>query len=533
MNIPSAQNGSAFPSKDAERPVWQTGLVSVLAAALVGFLFYYLLPAAELEWPGNLMSGMNIIFLSVLLIAGYAYLEFLKYSHKHPQDFLLFLSLAGPCIIFSAILGHEVGVNPHPTPLIAALTLLPMGLMLWKKVPELYARYPYIRAISIYTGMVMLYFFFYHNNFAASQTATAASQGLDGNQSQHSILFFDGIYQFFICCAGVYIVGQARDFMKLFGRFNTCLSIFAIASSVIPLFFFLTAQRFGIYLEGLFRFSGIYYHPNLNALYLDFISLYLLGIALYYRTWTKRSFLLPGLGSFFALVGSLFSMSKTSLFSYAVLLVALLFAYMLLNNISLKRLIGFVLTFAFACFLLSIIVNALTDGMLLTTLLSRFEDNGSLEWRLKLWGEIMDGFDVRTLLFGNGLGTAVPKVIGMRFHVAGDMPDANALNMHNTVLQNVYELGLLGLSSLVGIGFAILDPLRLVKNHDARNKKELYFLISLQAIITLFYLAYLLVNFNSYIYASIYWLITSVLYAVIIKRFWALHHATPLEGYHE
>jgi O-antigen ligase len=491
--------------------------VILILTAMLSLISFWGLPELGIDTVANILNPFNLIKLLLMGSMAYFYLEFLLLAKRKQTIFLLFAAIGAPLLMFTGIFARQFGLNVHATLLVTGLVFIPMGFIAIPAIPEMLRKYPFIRFLGIFTLVVIYCYFFHKINYAPPQSIMASAQGLDENKNLSDLLFYDTIFQFLICALVIYVIGRARNYTQLFYRFNTCISVFSIVISIIPLYFFLTTKQFGVTLEGIFRFSGIFPHPNYNAVFLGLLSLYLLGIYLAQKSWSPQTSLLPISAGLITLLASLFSLAKTSISSYIALLSILVFVYLILNKVKLRHIVGMVVKTLVVSILLFFVINILSGNVWTDLLLARYQSVDSMDWRLKLWQQVIYGLDIQTLLFGNGLASSTQKVNELLYHAKGSTESAS-LVIHNIFLQNLFEFGFIGLTQILAMFSFFLDPFTSVRHFQPEKKSELLFLIALQFVLTAFYLIYLCFNINSYIYSSIYWVISSALYIYIIKR---------------
>lgn len=235
---------------------------------------------------------------------------------------------------------------------------------------------------------------------------------------------------FVIVCTCIYLRKYSPE--RIFKFF----AIFVIICCVLAIFQRITGIG-TVFLDGAKRVQGLLGHPNAFAF---LINLYFpVGIYKYICSDAikeKRFWLISLIISFLGLV---LSLSKTSFLLFAIMLF-IMFLFLPLKHkskIIFASVMGSILLIAVA-FLFNI--NILNE------IIMRFSNTSSWEWRLRIWGYMVHGFDLTSIFIGNGIGTA-------KFYLMGI--DAGLQTIpHNIYLQMLFEYGILG--SLYYIPFYVL-----------------------------------------------------------------------------
>jgi O-antigen ligase len=240
-------------------------------------------------------------------------------------------------------------------------------------------------------------------------------------------LFFE---IFIIFCAYREIKAGQAD--RLFRQVNW----FILFNSGIAFFQRLTGIGLAV-IEGVPRVGGLVGHPNclafLNVLYLPF-GIYQLLQA---KTPSQRNFWLMGVIT--ATAALLLTLCKNVILT---MVLQYLILFLFLPKQSKIRCVSIVLAFVG----ITLSANFIFNLGLMNLILERFANNDSMEWRLKIWGYLLNNIDLSSLFTGHGVnaGKAVIRMAGTT--------ETNFI--HNIYLQLLYEYGLTGLLFL----FAFLQP---------------------------------------------------------------------------
>lgn len=511
-------NSNSWPH-NGQSPAWWHYLKTILLVITVWFVASIALPLAGLSQFKTLVEPLNLFKLALIAIGGYYYYEFLVYFLKKTEILLIYATTITPLIMFAGLITRIAGVDIHCSSIVITLILIPAVLFAIKAIPTLLQRYRFFMLLTIFTSIAGLYFFVYKIDFAIPLTIQMASQGVQANKSMSENFMLDAVYQFFMVAMALQAMRVTRDFRKLFHWFNVSLSLYTLITAIIPLGVFVGFKRLGLNLEGIFRFMGIYPHPNYNAFYLGIISLYLLGIGLYFLK--KKNASSPMLffsSSAVAFLTSLFSLAKANLFMHVVCAGLIILAYLMSERMNVLKIVKFAAGATFLGGAILALINALTGGAWFEQLANRIDSQQSLIWRLNLWKFYLIDFDTITIIFGHGLASSIQKAYAILFSDV-NMPITSVVS-HNIFIQNIYEFGLFGLTQIMAMACFSLDLTKdiLSKNIPAPLKRDLRFLTILQAVIFLYVIVYLCFNIGAFIYAVLYWIPCTILYMYVQRQ---------------
>jgi len=253
------------------------------------------------------------------------------------------------------------------------------------------------------------------------------------------------LYKFFIL---IFILGLTYICFKenkqraYFNWFNS----FIIINAIVTIFQRLTG--FGLLIvEGVPRPPGLMTHSNSTG----FLVNIFLPLAVYCyikaKTKTNKFFWLTGI--ILGILSLLLTFSKAA---YLIFATQLGFLFLFLP---LKNKVKFILSFI-SLSVIVILLDIVMGLSLAEYVVDRFNNQDSFEWRLKVWGYLMDNLKGAAIIAGNGINSSLYYLMQVNY---GDSPFP-----HNLYIQMLYEYGLTGFFYIIGLIFAGIKLLNIYFN---------------------------------------------------------------------
>jgi O-antigen ligase len=512
--ISSGSNGVL--KADLKYYAWLVGLT-----ALFGLLIFGWLPGLGIGLPMKLFGYKALLLAMAGVAGGVLYVEYLGYWRRRPEFFLIF------CTIFPVLwnyLGEQliaVGISLRGTLLLFPLVIVPALLVVGRSGIATIRAFPFLKLLSVFLAWTTLLFLFHNINYQPPISANLTAIGVSRYNDFGSLFLYSVFFEFVCAVAAAWLVSRTPDHRAFFERFNQVLALFTLAISIIPVIVFpLGGAR--IMLEGVWRSTGIFTHPNINAFYLSFLSLYFLGVFLAGVHRSRKSGLLLLSAAVTAGIAILFTFSKTVLFGHLVALAVLLLIHAGTRG-SLRKMLVSSAVLLGAGALLLICVDALSGNEVSRTLFGRLENSRSLDWRLDLWGRLMTDMHAGAWLFGNGLTAAYQRVYEW-LYLDSNPELMVSMQPHNIMIHFVYEMGLLGLAYTLALLRLAVSPTKLPPT--LKGGKNNLLLRSLPVLLFGVYILYY--SFNNYdlISGGLLWIVMSVL-VVYQQRETAFQQALP------
>lgn len=497
--------------------------------ALFGLLIYGLLPGFGVGLPLKLFGYKTLLMAIAGLAGGVFYIEYLGYWRRRPQHFLIF------CAIFPLVwlyLGEQLiakGINLRGTLLLFPLIIIPALLTVGRDWKTTILQFPFLKLLFVFLAWTAFLFVFHNVNYQPPISANLTAMDTSRYNDFASLFLYSVFFEFVCAALAAWLMNRIPNYKAFFERFNQVLALFTLAISIVPVILYpLGGAR--IMLEGVWRSTGIFTHPNINAFYLSFLGLYFLGLFLAGTYRTRKNGLILLAAGISSAVALLITFSKTVLFGHMAALILLLLIYAGTRG-SLRRMLvsGAVVLAAGAVVLLC--ADAFFGNELSRTFFARLENSRSLDWRLDVWTRLMADMHAGTWLIGNGLTSAYQRVYEMLF--LDSNPELMvSMQPHNIMIHFVYEMGLLGLTYVLSLLCLCLNPRRIDRTETELAESQAKsphldgrsLLRSLSPLLFGVYLIYFSFNNYNLIIGGLLWIMMSVLY-VYQRRDATFHQA--------
>jgi len=219
------------------------------------------------------------------------------------------------------------------------------------------------------------------------------------------------------------------------------INLFIVLNSLVGIVQKLTGIGL-IYADGVYRITGLIGSTN-GLGFLINIHL-ILTFYMFINAKSKKEKELIILSILISVLALILTLSKTS---YLIFIVTLFGLFLMLPS---KAQIKLFVSSLFATIIL-IIINYAFNLNFIESIIHRFNDNNSFEWRVKIWNYLLYKINSLTFFIGNGFNSSTNYLLNIN---PGDSPYA-----HNLYLELFYEYGVWGLFycfSYILIGFNIL-----------------------------------------------------------------------------
>lgn len=333
----------------------------VLFASLVLYTFFIHLSQKMLGFNGLALSLGLLLFIALTpLVYG-----------RYKLLLTLWIVVVPFFEIFRVL---EVGGYNLITYFITGLTFPTAIILFWKNILFITKKLPYTKYLLLMLILILLNFL----------KPSVPFEGIFDIFKNHFITLF------IIFCTYFYLKNNpAKYILNLISVYVTLSAATAICQKVTGI-----GMRL---IEGIYRAPGLFGHPNDNAFV---IAIYLpLALYLIMSSKTKKQKVWYSVSLTITMLALFVAMAKGTLITVAGMLF-IIFLY-LPSRIKLKAIVFSIL---FTGLLIGL--DMLLKLNIIQSMISRFQNNTSIEWRFKIWKMIIAHISPFVFFFGDGIGGA-------------------------------------------------------------------------------------------------------------------------------
>ncbi len=280
---------------------------------------------------------------------------------------------------------------------------IPIGIIFFfKEIENIAKKFPAILSLIIFSGFILI-------NIFRPDTELL---------SVYRVFRFHFLEIFMIIMTFLYL--KKFPSLTLFNAIN----IFVSFNSLVAIFQRITGIGL-IYNDGVARAMGFIGHPNIFSLLLNIF----LPLAVYMSFFVKNQKIrnLWRASLILNILAFILTFSKTA---FVVFLVGMVILFFFVPSKIKTRIISSFIIF----FVLLLIADFVLNLKIFSSIIHRFSNSGSLEWRFRSWNMVMSGIHFSTVFIGNGVNKCAEYLQYLN-------PVRNA-NPHNVYLQNFFDYGL-------------------------------------------------------------------------------------------